>query len=185
MIHYLKGKVEFKKNKFVIIEVASIGYKVFCSPNTLKEISEGQEVKLFTYLNPKEGSCDLYGFLTREGLELFEALKEISGVGPRTALDLSIYGSLENLKSVMDKADFYKEVKGIGEKKIKKILLELTGKIKEISKPQNFFQEDEAVEALISLGFSRQKAKEVLKRIPSEIQETEEKIKEALKILGR
>jgi len=60
MIQYLKGKIEFLDNKFLVIEVGSVGYRVFCSPNTLKGVSAGQEVKIFTHLHVKEDALELF-----------------------------------------------------------------------------------------------------------------------------
>lgn len=184
MIHYLKGKIEFKDEKFLVIEVAGLGYKVFCSPSTLKKVSEDKLVKLFTSLYLREDSAELYGFLSAQELELFETLNEISGIGPKTAMLLASLGSLEKLKEIIEKGQLPKEIKGIGKKRAQKILLELTGKAKEIETPQKIAKTDEALDALISLGFSKQRAKEALSKISGEMPE-EEKIKKALEILGR
>jgi len=185
MIYYLKGKVEFKGEKFLVIEVAGKGYKVFCSGKTLESLKEGEDCKIYTFLYLREEKTfELYGFLTKEELELFETLNEISGIGSKTALTLTSFGSLEDLKKKMEKEEFYQEIKGIGKKKGQKILLELTGKIKEISKKE-IVKQDEVLDTLVSLGFSRQKARECIERLPEEIRDTEAKIKEALKILGK
>ncbi len=185
MIHYLKGKIEFKDKKFAIVEVAGVGYKVFCSLPVLEKLPEiGGETKIYTRLFPKEDKVELYGFLNEKELELFETLDEISGIGPKTALDLSIFGSLENLKQEIEKGGFDQRVRGIGRKKMQKILLELTGKLKEVSKKE-IEKPDEALDALVSLGFPYQRAKTALSRVSEEIKETEARIKETLKILGR
>lgn len=184
MIHYIKGKVKLKENKFVVVEVAGLGFKVFCNPPTLEKIEEEKEIKLFTYLYLKEEAAEFYGFLTSEELNLFETLNEVSGIGPKTALDLSVFSSIENLKKEMEKEDFYKKIRGIGKKKMQKILLELSGKIKEISKKESS-ENNEVLNALVSLGFPRQKVKQALEKLPKEIGSTEAKIKEVLKILGK
>ncbi|MFH1841174.1 MAG: Holliday junction branch migration protein RuvA [Candidatus Nealsonbacteria bacterium] len=188
MISSLQGKIVKKENKFVVLEVGGVGFKVFLTESALNKIPEKENnLKLHTYLYLKEERVELYGFLTEEELDLFETLKEISGIGPRTALALTSFGSLLNLKNIMEKEEerFFREVKGIGKKKMQKILLELTGKIKESSKSKDPIETDEALNALISIGFPRQKAKEALLNLPSEIQDTEAKIKEAIKVLGR
>lgn len=185
MICYLQGKVTYKDDKSLILENQGIGFKVFCSPKILKKISQGEEVKIFTYLYLKEKAVELYGFLTQKELELFETLNDISGIGPKTAMLLSFLGSLEKLKEIMEKGQLPPEIKGIGRKKSQKILLELTGKIKELQKTPQIAGVDEALDSLISLGFNRQKVKTALEKIPKEIEDTEKRIKEALKILGR
>ncbi len=185
MIHYLSGKIRLKDDKMVVLEVGGVGYKIFCSPGTLGKITEGQDIKLFTYLHLKEDAAELYGFLTQKDLELFEVLNEISGVGPKTAMMLSSLGSLAKLKEVIEKGELPKEIKGIGRKKSQKILLELTGKINEIKVANKTAEPDDALAGLVSLGFPRQKAKEVLSQIPSDIQDTNSRIKKALEILGK
>ena len=184
MIHYLRGKIISKNNKSLILENQGVGFKIWASPDTLKKILEGKEIKLFTFLYLREEITELYGFLTLEELKLFETLNEISGIGPKTAMMLASFGSLEKLKEMMEKGELPREIKGIGKKKMQKILLELTGKIKELQEPPKISKTDEALDALISLGFSKQKAKEALTKISEELSE-EERIKKALKILGR
>jgi len=183
MIHYLKGKIAYKNNKSLIIENQGMGFKVFCSPNTLKKVPQEGEIKIFTYLYLREEVAELYGFLTEKELELFEVLNDISGIGPKTAMMLASLGSLENLKKIMEQGQLPPEIKGIGKKKMQKILLELTGKIKELKTSDSRSPADGAVEALVSLGFTKQKAKEALAGIPKELNQ-EEKIKKALKFLG-
>ncbi|KUK95964.1 MAG: Holliday junction ATP-dependent DNA helicase RuvA [Parcubacteria bacterium 32_520] len=108
-------------------------------------------------------------------LKLFKTLKSISGVGPKSALDLSFVDSLEELKSLIEKG----EIKGIGDKKLQKILLEITGKVKSI----NNKIDNDALSGLISLGFKKSQAQEALKKVSNEIKDTEQRIKEALKLL--
>jgi len=185
MIQYLIGKIGLKDEKMVVIEVGGVGYKVFCSPSTLGKISEGEDIKIFTYLHLREDAAELYGFLTQKDLELFEVLNEISGVGPKTAMMLTSLGSLTKLKEVIEKGELPKEIKGIGKKKGQKILLELTGKINEIKVANKTEEPDDALDGLVSLGFPRQKAKEALSQIPGDVQDTNSRIKKALEILGK
>ena len=184
MIASIKGKIEFKGEKFLVIEAAGIGYKVFCSPGTLKNISEGKEIKLFTGFYLKERTVELYGFLSIKELELFETLNGISGIGPKIAMMLASLGSLEKLKEIIEKGRLPQEIKGVGKKKAQKILLELIGRVKEIEKPKKITKPDEALDALISLGFSSRRAREALSEI-SDKTDTETKIKEAIKALAR
>ncbi len=190
MISSIRGKICYKTEKSVIIETKGIGYKVFCSPEILEQLSKEKEVKLFTYFCLSREKAELYGFLNVETLELFETLDGFSGVGPRTALILSSFGSLEKLKKAIEAKDnkFFTEIKGIGKKKLQKIILELTGKIKEIKKNKSKKgkeKKDDALDVLKSLGFSKQEAKTALLQVSPEIKELEVKIKAALKILGK
>ena len=185
MIHYLQGKITYKYDKSLILENQGIGFKIFCAPNTSKKISQDKEVRLFTHLHLREDAVELYGFLTPEELGLFETLNTISGIGPKTATLLASLGSLEKLKETMEKNQLPPEIKGIGAKKMQKILLELTGKIKEREASPNRGATDNALSALTSLGFPQSKAKEALSKVPAQIKDLEERIKEALKILGK
>lgn len=185
MIHYLKGEIAYKDDKSLIIENQGIGFKVFCSPNTLGKVILGQEAQFFTHLHLKEDAMELYGFLTAEELNLFEILNSISGIGPKTAMMLASLGSLGKLKEMMEKNQLPPEIKGIGPKRLQKILLELTGKIESLGSNKKSAVKDEALGALISLGIAPQNAKKALALVPSEIENTDQRIKEALKNLGK
>ena len=186
MISSLTGKITLKKEKFIILEVNGIGYKVFLSRQTLLTLPEiGENLKVFTYQNVKEEALDLYGFLTYEGLEFFEVLMDIRGVGPKSALDISALGSLDKIKDRILKQDekIFEGIPGIGSKKAMTIILELTGKIKMQSSKKD--SADESESALMQLGFSKQQAKEALSYVPASIKNPEERIKAALKTLGK
>ena len=186
MISYLEGKIILKRDKFIILEVNNIGYKVFLSRQSLLRLPEiGQTIKLFIYQNVKEEALDLYGFLGYEGLEFFEILMDIRGVGPKSALDISALGSLDKIKERILQQDekIFEGIPGIGSKKAMTIILELTGKIKMLGNKKDSI--DEAESALMQLGFSKQQAKEALTHVPSTIKNSEERIKQALKNLGK
>ena len=186
MISFLDGKIILKREKFVILEVAGVGYKVFLSRQTLLTLPEiGENLKVFIFQNVKEEALDLYGFLTYEGLEFFETLMDIRGVGPKSALDISDLGSLDKIKERILKQDekIFEGIPGIGSKKAMTIILELTGKIKMLG--QNKGSADEAESALMQLGFSKQQAKDALSRVSAGVKAPEERIQIALKYLGK
>jgi Holliday junction DNA helicase RuvA len=185
MIAFLSGKIILKRDKFIVVEVGGIGYKVFMSRQTLLKLPEtGSEVKVFTFQNVKEEALDLYGFLTCGELEFFEILMDIRGVGPRSALDISQLGSLDKIKEKILRQDekIFEGIPGIGAKKAGTIILELTGKIQMLDKKPSA---DEAENALIQLGFTKQDAKQAVSIIPENIKGTEERVKYALKNLGK
>lgn len=188
MISFLSGKIKFKTDKYIILDVNGVGYKVFISKKNLDKILESGSLEIFCFLNVRENALELYGFLTKEELKFFEILDSIRGVGPKAALEISSLGPLEKLKKSIEAGDekIFEQISGIGRKKAQAIVLELSGKIKELSPaPKNKEQISEAEQALINLGFSRQQAKEALSQVPKEIKEDEKRIKEALKVLGR
>jgi Holliday junction DNA helicase RuvA len=185
MISYLQGKIILKKEKFIILEVAGVGYKVFLNKQNLLKLPEiGESVKLYTYQNVKEEVLDLYGFFTYEEQEFFETLMDIRGVGPRSALDISALGSLDKIKEriLMQDEKIFEGIPGIGSKKAMTIILELTGKIKTLG--QKSSSGDEAENALVQLGFSKQQARDALSNVPSS-KTAEDRIKLALKNLGK
>jgi len=176
------------RDKFIIVEVAGIGYKVFLSSQSLLKLPEiGSDIKLFCFQNVKEDALDLYGFMTYDELDFFETLMDIRGVGPKSALDIASLGSLEKIKDRILAGDvkIFQGIPGIGSKKAMTIILELTGKIKMISSAKNKGAKDPAEDALTQLRFSSQQAKEALKGVPSTVKDMEERIKLALKSLGK
>ena len=188
MISYLNGKIILKKDKFIIVEVDNIGYKVFLSRNTLSNLPENADnLKLFCFHNIKEDASDLYGFLTYDELDFFEVLMDIRGVGPKAALEIASLGSLDKIKDRILAQDekIFAGIPGIGAKKAMTIILELTGKIKLLSGAKSKESADPTEDALVQLGFSRQQAKDALSKVPPGTKNLEEKIKLALKSLGR
>ncbi|MEK7664393.1 MAG: Holliday junction branch migration protein RuvA [Patescibacteria group bacterium] len=188
MIAYLEGKIILKKDKFIIVEVNNIGYKVFLSRQASLKIPEtADNVKLFCFHNIKEDASDLYGFLTNEELDFFEILMEIHGVGPKAALEISVLGPLEKIKDKILKQDekIFEGIPGIGAKKAMTIILELTGKIRLLDGQKSKGSADPAEDALIQLGFTKAQAREALSQVDPKIKESEERIKAALKNLGK
>lgn len=187
MIGFLKGKVIFKGEKFIILDVKGVGYKVFLSQKTLSKIAKiGQFLKIFCFLEVKENALDLYGFLSQKELQTFEFLNNIPSIGPKSALEVASIGSLQEIQKALEREDkkVIEQIYSIGKKKGQRIILEISREIKK-AKPQKTIQKDEVYQALKNLGFSTTEIKRVLSRISPTITKTEEKIKEALKILSR
>ncbi len=186
MISYLQGKLILKKDKFVILEVNNIGYKVFLSKKSILNLPEiGQNLKLYCSQDVRETALDLYGFYTYPELEFFEILMDIRGIGPKAAIELSSLGPLEKIKDRILSHDekLFSSIPGIGPKKAMTIILELTGKITSLSKDKKSTG-DEVEDALVGLGIPRPKAKEAIAKLPKEMKNSEERVKEALKLLG-
>lgn len=188
MIAYLEGKIILKKEKFIILDVQGVGYKVFLSKMALSKLPEIDKIlKVFCYLNVRENSLDLYGFLDSKELDFFEILENIHGIGPKVALEISSLGPLEKIKEKILSRDekLFEGIPGIGRKRAMAIILELTGKLRDVSSQKKTAEIDEAEEGLVNLGFSRQNAKTALSQISKDIKDPEQKIKESLKILGK
>ena len=185
MIAYLNGKIILKGDRFIILDVGGVGYKVFLSLKSILNLPKEDNIKVFCFLNVKENIMDLYGFFNYEEYEFFKILSGIRGVGPKIALEISSLGSLESIKDKLldpeTREAVFSGVPGLGQKRAMTIILELTGKIKDISKKDS---SDEAESGLMALGFSSKQAKEALKSVPKTML-TEERIKESLKILDK
>ena len=186
MIGYLKGKILSKTTNYVVVEVNNIGYRVLISPAGLKELVIGSQAEFFTWPYLRRETIDLYGCLSQQEFELFKLLEKMPGIGPKTALILASAGSLENLKKAIEQKDkeFLDKVKGVGQKKMQRVFLELTGRLKKMEGRVSS-KDQEALDALIGLGFQKSAAKQALAALPPEIEKNEEKIKASLKILGR
>lgn len=186
MISFLQGKLILKKDKFIILEVNNIGYKVFLSKKSILNLPEiGQNLKLFCFQDVRETALDLYGFFTYPELEFFEILNDIRGIGPKAAIELSSLGPLDRIKDRILSHDekLFSSIPGIGQKKAMTIILELTGKITSLSKDKKSTGDD-VEDTLVGLGIPRQKAKEAILKLPKEMKNPEDRVKEALKLLG-
>jgi len=188
MIALLQGKIELKTEKFVILNVQGVGYKIYCALATLKKIKDKQENKFFIHLYPRENILDLYGFLLFEELEFFEMLISISGIGPKAGLAILSIASLEDLKTSIGsgQVNLLSKVSGIGKKTAERVILELRSKILVSGdKVKQLISNDEAIDALISLGYTGRQAGEALNKVPAKVKKIEDRVKEALKILGK
>ena len=190
MISHLRGTIIELTEKYIVLEVQGIGYKVFCSTDTLAGLREGLDASLFTYLAVREDALDLYGFTSAEEKGFFEMLISVSGIGPKGALGILGQTSVETLKQAIGTGDtsYLTKVSGIGRKTAEKVVLELRDKLRANVNmkegPGTLRTESDVVEALKSLGYSPNEARDVLKEIPSDIVGTNARIKEALKLLG-
>lgn len=191
MIASLKGTVDAINSSHAIIDIDGVGYKVLLTGSILLKLSIGDKVKVFTYTHVREDVLELYGFLSQEELRLFEYLIGVSGVGPKTALCVFSYGSKEEIVEAVTTADvdFFTAVPRLGKKNAQRIIIELKGKLGSITdldlSGQNSKENDEVVAALKNFGFSATEAKEALKNIRDKDVSTEEKIRLALKYLGK
>ncbi|MEK7178041.1 MAG: Holliday junction branch migration protein RuvA [Patescibacteria group bacterium] len=191
MISYLEGKILDKNEKFFVVDVNGIGYKIFSHSGILEKIPEnGQNVKVWTHLYIREDAMDLYGFLNKEELEFFEILISISGIGPRSALGILEVAPASSLKQAIVSEDetFFTKVSGIGRKTAQRLILELKSKLAKtvvLEKGGSFKEMGDAFEALAALGYRQGDVRRVLNELPKDIKSAEAKVKEALKRLGR
>lgn len=190
MISSLRGPIIETGNRFVVIDVNNIGYKVYVTDNTLHTLKIGNEITLRTYLVVREDALDLYGFTSQKEKSFFELLINISGIGPKSALNVLSLVSIETLASSIRSGSVAHLVKvsGIGRKTAEKILLELKDKLGGIENDggisSDMSSDMDAIEALRALGYNADEAREALKKIDPEITDTGKKVKAALKSLA-
>ncbi len=195
MIHFLKGTLAEKNETSICVEVAGIGYEVFVPVTSgFFNKHDGEELMVYTYMAVKEDDISLYGFNNRESLSMFKKLITVNGVGAKAGISILSTLSTENLKAAIAFEDVDAIVKspGIGKKTAQKIILDLKDKVKnsvnmaevaianDMVIPSSDIKE-EAVNALVALGYSRNEARASVMGISKDCKTSEEIIKEALK----
>jgi Holliday junction DNA helicase RuvA len=189
MISHIRGAVLEVSDKYAIIDVSGIGYKLFCTNDTLSETKSGKTISLWTHLIVREDVMDLYGFTNKKDLNVFELLISISGIGPKTALNILNLISADSLINAIKAGSTSKLVKvsGIGRKTAEKIALELgdkLGSIQTTGKENSMSSDSDVIEALKALGYDTDDARNALKKIDKDITDTGAKVKAALKFLN-
>lgn len=190
MIAHIEGTVIHKNEKFLVVDTGGVGYKVFTTLDTSNSCQIGEKTSFWTYTAVRETAIDIYGFLGMEEMSFFELLLDVSGIGPKSALSIITVASVDTLKRAIATGDtsYLNKVSGIGKKTAEKIVIELRDKLQahkgEEGVPSVLRGESDIVEALKSLGYSQNEARDVLKQIPHSIEGTNARIKEALRILG-
>lgn len=197
MYAYIKGSLEEKTSKYVVIDVTGVGYKIFMSSSNIEKIgSLGQTVKVYTYYYVREDNISLYGFLSNEEQKMFELLLSVSGIGAKTALAMlsQISPSHFALAVIIGDISELKKISGVGPKSAQRIILELKDKLKtesSITEPevQDAISFDdsssEAMSALQILGYNRKEIEVALAKIDLADLKTEDIIRKALSILGK
>jgi len=176
-------------DRFVIIDIGGIGYKVFTSPEVLSMAGKKEKISLWTHLSVRENALDLYGFKEYPELEFFEVLIQISGIGPKTALGVLSTAPVDTIKKAiaLGEISYLTKVSGIGKKTAERVVVELRDKMGAMDAATSImFKEDEDVlQALQSLGYGNSEIREAIKNIPDDVSGINARIKEALRILGK
>ena len=186
MIASLSGRVSAKTSGSIVLEVSGVGYQVLVPASISSEVSVGQSLSLFTSLVVREDAFTLFGFVEIEQLTLFDQLRSVSGVGPKTAL-----AALSNLSTVQiansvaaDDSSAFQKVPGIGAKTAKLIVISLAGKLKafEGESPDAF----SLLAAMQSLGWTERAAQPAVLQVLSNRADKSfaELIRECLALLG-
>lgn len=201
MISYIKGELTEIMEDAIVVENNGIGFNIRVPATVISEFSvTGEQVKVYTYLQIREDAHSLYGFLTRDDLEIFKMLINVNGIGPKGALAILSTISPDDLRFAVlsDDVKLISSAPGIGAKTAQKLIIELKDKIKlsdafeqalahqesSIGMSVDFSARNEAVEALVALGYGNAEALRAVRNIENiEEKDTETILKEALKRL--
>lgn len=194
MIEFIIGDIVDIKEDFTIIQNNNMGYKVFSSSTSLKNLEIGKKNQMiYTQLHVRDDGLFLFGFTTEEEMEMFNLLLKVSKIGPKIGIGvLSALTSNQLKLSIMNKdISTLCKAPGIGKKTAERIILELKDRIDvnielEIENVNSVTNcHDEAIEALISLGYSRFEVERSLRNLDIENMEVEKIIRNALKKLSK
>lgn len=201
MISYIKGELTEIMEDAIVVENNGIGFNIRVPATVISEFCvTGEQVKVYIYLQIREDAHSLYGFLTRDDLEIFKMLINVNGIGPKGALAILSTISPDDLRFAVlsDDVKLISSAPGIGAKTAQKLIIELKDKIKlsdafeqalahqesSIGMSVDFSARNEAVEALVALGYGNAEALRAVKSIENiEEKDTETILKEALKRL--
>jgi holliday junction DNA helicase RuvA len=190
MIGSLQGRVELLDSASILLDVQGVGYKVLVPSSVMSKLTGVESAKLYIYSHVRDDEFTLFGFNEKEDLKLFEYLISVSGVGPKTALGIFSVGERSEIISAILSADtsFFTGVPRLGTKNAQKIIIELKGKLGEGTELDLAAQGGDNAEifsALSQFGFTDREVREALKSMKKDGLTTEEKIKQALKYLGK
>ena len=198
MFYSLTGICAVTGVNYAVIDCSGVGFKCFTTLTTLKNVSVGDKVTLFTHLNVREDALDLYGFYSNTELEHFRILLSVSGVGPKMALAVLSDLTTDKLAAAVATGDYkmLTKVSGVGTKTAQRIVLELKDKLVSSLSDNNVMPDiaggssvdvsvnEAAVEALQALGFSKSEASSAVARCGGGSR-VEEILPKALKLLAR
>lgn len=188
MIAHVSGVVAEKFGSSIIVDVLGVGYEVQVADNDFDRIILNDEVKLYTYHHIREQSQELFGFSSLAAKKLFELLITVQGVGPKAALAILSLGESELVRNAIANSDsgFVSKASGVGKKTAERVVVDLSDKVglavnvAHASGAGATPAGDEALEALMALGYSLNDAIAALENVPNDLQ-TAERVTLALK----
>ena len=188
MIAHIQGKIVEKFINSVIVDVHGVGYELTISAPDFETVNLDDETKFFTYHAIRENSEELFGFKSLAAKKLFEMLISVQGIGPKAAIAILSLASPEDVRNAIANADsaFVSKATGVGKKSAERVIVDLKDKV---GAPSHYGAtlvshaiqpNDEALDALIALGFPLKEATAALEKVDPNLS-TEERIKLALK----
>lgn len=189
MIAKIKGKIDFMRDAYVVIDVQGVGYKVFVTPYFMGKLALQDMAELFTHTYVREDTLALYGFASIEELEMFELLIGVSGIGPKAAMGILTIADPKTIATAVQNEDvsILTRVSGVGKKTAQRVVLELRNKIANLPVHEHHkaTSDADALEALAAMGYSVSEAREALKQVPKDIVDVGERVKASLRVLGK
>lgn len=186
MLAFVKGKIVEKMEREVVVEIGPVGLKLAVTETTVEKIKLGEEIKFLTYLHVREDLLEVYGFLAEEELNLFKKLLAISGIGPKSALNILSLIEPAKLKAAVTagKVDVLTQISGIGRKTAERIVVELKNQFKGEASEGAQLADADLVATLTQLGYSREQARIASQNLPEEAGDLSAQVKAALKYLN-
>lgn len=191
MIATLKGVVSEKLADIVVLDVQGMGYGLYVTAEDYGRLATGEEAKIYIYEYIREQAHDLFGFLSKDTKALFELLLSVNGVGPKMALNMLSIGSAQDVRQAIASGEikFIQQANGVGKRLAERVVVELKDKVGLIGvdlestgllQAEDTLMKDEAVEALVSLGYTSADAAQALSQVDRDLP-TEDRVKLALR----
>jgi len=190
MIATLTGKITEKQLSSVILEVSGVGYEILIPIDDLSQLNVGQDTKLQIYEHIRENIYDLYGFLDSQSKALFIKLINVNGVGPKAGLNILSVGSLSRVREAIASGDVktIQSAPGVGKRVAERVVIDLKDKVglissvdeKSLLSSEDIILQDEAVQALVALGYDLTDATKAIDKIDKKL-DVQERIRLALK----
>lgn len=189
MISHIKGVIDEKFGNSVVVDVNGVGYEVMVPSSDFEDARLGEEKKFFTYHVVRENAEELYGFSSLIAKRLFELLISVQGVGPKAGIAILSLADAEEVRNAIANADaaFIAKASGVGKKSAERVIVDLRDKVgapskygtAEVAKAATSRESDEALDALMALGFTLKEASLALEDVDASLT-VEERIKKAL-----
>lgn len=189
MIAYLSGQVIDQEDGVITLLCRGVGYEVFCSSNTLRDLEGQKVVHLWIHTHVREDAFHLFGFSSKVEKQLFLSLLKVNGIGPKLATQVLSGASLDHIIDAIEEQDVraLTQLPRIGKKTAEQMILTLRGTLvvenhQETFKPSK--PHKDILSALLNLGFRAQEVEEVLQNLPGDI-DFEQGVRESLRLLSR
>jgi Holliday junction DNA helicase RuvA len=191
MISYLQGTIQSTgKDSIVVLTTGGIGYEVQLTPIKAQQLRTGSSIMLHTYLRVTDSSHTLFGFFDVQEKSFFELLLTVSGVGPKSAMNILALGSIDDISAAIARKDvkYLTSVQGMGKKTAERLVVELQQKVGAVSTHTdddvNGTAMGEVIDALVAMGYQKTEAIEAVKQLDTADKKIEVLLREALKLLS-